>query len=103
MAGVGKLLKQAQKMQKQIEAVQAELAERELEVTSGGGAVTVTVTGQGEFKALKIDPELLKEDAEIVEETLLAAVQEASRKAKEVNEEAMSAVSGGMGGFPGLM
>ncbi|MEM7789995.1 MAG: YbaB/EbfC family nucleoid-associated protein [Verrucomicrobiota bacterium] len=99
MAGVGKLLKQAQKMQKQMQAIQDQLAEQELVVSSGGGAITVTVTGQGEFKGLKIDPEFLKEDAEFVEETLLAAIQEAAQKAKETSEEAMGALSGGMPGF----
>ncbi len=103
MAGVGKLLKQAQKMQKQMQAIQDELAEKELVVSSGGGAVNITITGQGEFRAIKIDPEFLKEDAEFVEETLLGAVQEAAQKAKDVSEEAMGALTGGMGGFPGLM
>jgi DNA-binding YbaB/EbfC family protein len=103
MAGVGKLLKQAQKMQKQMDAIQEKLAETILEVSSGGGAVTIKITGQGEMQSIKIDPEFLKEEPEFVEETLLAAVQEASAKAKETSEEAMSAVSGGMGGFPGLM
>ena len=103
MAGVGKLLKQAQKMQKQMEAVQAELAETILEVSSGGGAINVKVNGQGEFRGFKIDPEFLKEDADFIEETLLSAVQEAAVKAKETSEEAMSSVTGGMGGFPGLM
>ena len=103
MAGVGKLLKQAQKMQKQMQAIQDELAEKELEVSSGGGAVNITITGQGEFRGIKIDPEFLKEDAEFVEETLLGAIQEAAQKAKDVSEEAMGALTGGMGGFPGLM
>lgn len=104
MAGVGKLLKQAQKMQKQMEAIQAELAETMLEVSSGGGAVQVKINAQGEFQSFKLDPEFLKEDPEFVEETLLAAVQEAAAKAKETSEEAMSSVTGGgMGGFPGLM
>lgn len=104
MAGVGKLLKQAQKMQKQMEAVQQELSEKILEVSSGGGAIQIKINGQGEFQAFKIDPEFLKEDAEFVEETLLAAVQEAAAKAKETSEEAMAAVTGGMGGgLGGLM
>jgi DNA-binding protein, YbaB/EbfC family len=102
MAGVGKLLKQAQKMQKQMEAVQAELAEQVLEVSSGGGAIQIKINGQGEFQAFKIDSEFLKEDAEFVEETLLAAVQEAAAKAKETSEEAMNAVTGGMGGPGGM-
>lgn len=103
MAGVGKLLKQAQKMQKQMEAVQEKLAEQEIEVSRGGGAIVLTVSGQGEFKGLKLDPEFLKEDADIVSETLLSAIQDAASEAKEVSEEAMGAVTGGMGGFPGLM
>lgn len=102
MAGVGKLLKQAQKMQKQMEAVQAKLAEQAIEVSSGGGAINITINGQGEFQGIKIDPEFLKEEAEFVEETLLAAVQEAAAKAKETSQEAMGSVTGGMGGFPGF-
>jgi len=103
MAGVGKLLKQAQKMQKQMQAIQEELAEKELEVSSGGGAVQIRITGQGEFKGLKIDPEFLKEDPEFVEETLLGAIREAAGKAKETGEEAMQGMTGGTGGgMPGL-
>ena len=57
MAGVGKLLKQAQKMQRQMEAVQTELSGTILEVSSGGGAINVKINGQGEFQGFKIDPE----------------------------------------------
>ena len=103
MAGVGKLLKQAQKMQRQMEAVQTELSGTILEVSSGGGAINVKINGQGEFQGFKIDPEFLKEDADFIEETLLSAVQEAAAKAKETSEEAMGSVTGGMGGLPGLM
>ena len=102
MAGVGKLLKQAQKMQKQMETVQEQLAAQIIEVSSGGGAVQIQINGQGDFQSFKLDPEFLKEDADFVEETLLAAVQEASAKAKETSEEAMGAVTGGMSGFPGF-
>jgi len=102
MAGVGKLLKQAQKMQKQMEAVQEDLAQQELEVSNGGGAVTVKINGQGEFLSLKLDPEFLKEDPEFVEETILDAVKQASAKAKETSDEAMNSVTGGMGDMSGL-
>jgi len=102
MAGVGKLLKQAQKMQKQMEAIQEQLAGQSIEVSSGGGAIQIKINGQGEFQSFKLDPEFLKEDADFIEETLLAAVQEAAAKAKETSEEAMGSVSGGMGGFPGF-
>ena len=95
-------MKQAQKMQKQMEGIQSQLAEQIIEVSSGGGAINIKINGQGEFQAFKIDPEFLKEDAEFIEETLLGAVQEAAAKAKETSEEAMGAVTGGMGGFPGF-
>ncbi len=101
MAGVGKLMKQAQKMQRQIETLQAELAEKEFEITSGGGAIAVKVNGAGEFRSLKIDEEFLKEDKEMVEQALLTAVQEAAAKAKEYNETEMQKVTGGMN-MPGL-
>ncbi len=103
MAGVGKLLKQAQKMQKQMEAAQADLAETILEISSGGGAIRIKINGQGEFKSFQIDSEFLKEDAEFVEESLLTAVQEATAKAKETSEEAMGGITGGMGGLSGMM
>jgi DNA-binding YbaB/EbfC family protein len=102
MAGVGKLMKQAQKMQKQMEGIQVKLAEQIIEVSSGGGAINIKINGQGEFRDFKVDPEFLKEDAEFIEETLLGAVQEAAAKAKETSEEAMGSVTGGMGGFPGF-
>lgn len=101
MAGVGKLLKQAAKMQKKMEALQEELSQKELEVTSGGGAIKIVITGQSELKSLKLDPDFLKEDTDFVEETLLAALQEANQKAKETYEEAMNEISGGMS-MPGL-
>jgi len=102
MAGVGKLLKQAQKMQKKIEAIEAEMAEKVLEVSSGGGAVKVHVTCAGEVRKIELDPEFLKEDKEFVEETLAGAVQEALTKAKEEKEAAMSDVTSGFQ-MPGFM
>ncbi len=102
MPGVGKLLKQAQKMQKKMEALQEELAEKEIEVTSGGGAIKIVITAQSEFRKLELDPEFLEEDAEFVQETLLSAIQEASQKAKAEYEEKMGSLSDGMS-LPGLM
>ncbi len=95
-------MKQAQKMQKQMEGIQVKLAEQIIEVSSGGGAINIKINGQGEFRDFKVNPEFLKEDAEFIEETLLGAVQEAAAKAKETSEEAMGSVTGGMGGFPGF-
>ncbi len=93
MPGVGKLLKQAQKMQRQMEAMQAALEARELEISSGGGAVQVKINGAGKFTALKLDPEFLKEEPKLVEETVLAAVQEAAQKAKALNDGEMQRIS----------
>jgi len=93
MAGVGKLLKQAQKMQRQIEDMQKTLEARELEFSSGGAAVKVKVSGAGKFLALTLDPEFLKEDAKLVQDTILAAVQEAATKAKELNDSEMQRIS----------
>ena len=93
MAGLGKMLKQAAKMQKQIEVLQQELEKQEIDISSGGGAVKIKVNGQGKFVALELDPEFLKEDAKVVSETVLGAVQEAAAKAKALNESEMQKVT----------
>lgn len=93
MAGVGKLLKQAQKMQRQIEEMQKSLEARELEISSGGGAVKVKISGAGKFLALTLDPEFMKEDTKLVQDTILSAVQEATTKAKELNDSEMQRIS----------
>ena len=82
MPGVGKLLKQAQKMQRQMESLQAQLETKEIEVTAGGGAVALKISTAGKLLALKLDPEFLKEDSKFVEETLLLALQDAVKQAK---------------------
>ena len=101
MVGVGKLLKQAQKMQQKMEEAQALLSEEIIEVSGGGGAVSIKISGQGEFKELKLDPEFLKEDAEFVSEAILQSIVDASEQAKKKNDEAMSGLTGGMK-MPGL-
>jgi len=101
MAGVGKLLKQAQKMQRQIEELQKALEARELDLSSGGGAVQVKISASGKFLSLKLDPEFLKEDPKLVEETILNAVREAAQKAKETNEAEMQRISAGFQ-MPGM-
>ena len=83
MAGVGKLLKQAQKMQKQMEAVQTELSGTILEVSSGGGAINVKINGQGEFQGFKIDPEFLKEDADFIEDDPISRPREATARPRK--------------------
>ncbi len=101
MPGVGKLLKQAQKMQKAMEGVQAELENQTVEVSSGGGAVKITANGHGAIKSIKLDPEFLKEDASVVESAILEAINEAAAKAKALGEEQMGKVTGGFS-IPGL-
>ena len=80
-----------------MEVIKTNLAEQVIAVSSGGGAITVNINGMGEFQSFKLDPEFLKEDKEFVEETLLAAVQEATQKAKETSETAMKELTGGLG------
>lgn len=101
MAGVGKLLKQAQKMQRGIAEAQQQLTETHLEISHGGGAIKITVNGHGSVLALTIDSEFLKEDKSVIESSLVAALQEAAAKAREVNESAMSKATAGFS-LPGL-
>jgi len=93
MAGVGKLLKQAQKMQKSIESLQGQMEAKVIDITSGGGAVKVKINGAGKFLALELDPEFLKEDSKLVSETLLTAIQDAAKQAKEFNDAEMQKVT----------
>ena len=96
------MLKQAQKMQENIEKKKAELEEKEYVVTSGGGMVEVTVTGKHEVKAVGINPEVVAEDdIEMLEDMLVAALNEAMRQVDEESERELSAVTGGMN-IPGL-
>jgi len=101
MVGVGKLLKQAQKMQKKMEEAQESLAQEVFEVSGGGGAVTVKINGQGEFQNLILDPEFLKEDPDFVSEAILQAIRDASEEAKKRSESAMGDLTGGLQ-MPGL-
>ncbi len=95
MAGVGKLLKQAQRMQRGISEAQQRLNDERVEVSHGGGAVRVTVNGHGQVVSLSLLPDFLKEDAGVVESTLLAALQEASAKARTLHEETMAKATEG--------
>ncbi len=88
-------------MQQKMEEAQALLSEEIIEVSGGGGAVSIKISGQGEFKDLKLDPEFLKEDAEFVSEAILQAIVDATEQAKKKNDEAMSGLTGGMQ-MPGL-
>jgi DNA-binding YbaB/EbfC family protein len=102
MAGVGKLLKQAQKMQRSIESLQGQLEAKEIEVTSGGGAVKIKINGAGKFLSLNLDPEFLKEDGKLVADTLLVAIQDAAKQAKDFNDAEMQKVTSAFQ-LPGMM
>ena len=94
------LMKQAQKMQQQIADAQAQLAEAELTGTAGGGLVTVTVSGAGDVKSIKIDPKAVDpDDVETLEDLVVAAIHNAADAAKQLTEEKMGPVAGGMGGL----
>ena len=101
MAGLGKVLKEAQKMQKKMASIQEELAKTIIEVSAGGGAVKISVSGQQEVVALKLDPEFLKEDAAVVQDTILSAIKEALTKAKALNDAEMQKAAGGFS-LPGM-
>ena len=94
------LMRQAQKMQQQMEKLQEDLDGRTYEATSGGGMVRAVVNGKRELTALEIKPEAVDpDDIEMLQDLVLAAVNEALRAGEETREKEMSRVSGGMGGL----
>ena len=102
MKNLGSIMKQAQKMQAQIAKVQEELALRTVEATAGGGMVTVVANGKQEVISVKIEPEVVDpQDVEMLQDLVIAAVNEALRKSQEMVAEEMRKVTGGLQ-IPGL-
>ena len=100
---MGNMMKQAQKMQKRMMEIQEELANRTVEATVGGGMVTVIANGQQDVMSISIDPEVVDpDDIEMLQDLILAAVNEAHRKAQELMTDEMNALTGGIK-IPGLM
>lgn len=98
------IMKQAQKMQKQMLETQETLNQKTLEMTSGGGAVKIVISGKKEILSIKIDPEVVdSDDVEMLEDLILSAVNEAIRQADEMYTTEMSKVTGGLGGLGGGM
>ncbi|WP_260729934.1 YbaB/EbfC family nucleoid-associated protein [Dactylosporangium roseum] len=96
------MMKQAQKMQQQMAAAQAELAEAELTGTAGGGLVTAVVRGTGEVVSIKIDPKAVDpDDIETLEDLIVAALHNAAQAAKDLTEEKMGPLTAGLGGLGG--
>lgn len=94
------LMKQAQRMQRQMEESQKELETKEFTSKAGGGAVSVTVSGSKEVKEVKIDKEVVDpDDVEMLEDLIVAAVNEAMKQVDEANQATMSKMTGGLGGF----
>ena len=103
MASLNKLMKQAMRAQQQAGQVQAEMAERTVEATSGGGAVKVVARCDGSVQSIKVDPEALSpDDAEILEDMLLSAVNSAISQGQEIQKSEMAKITSGMG-LPGGM
>lgn len=97
------MIRQAQKMQQDMMKAQEEIANRETTVTAGGGMITVTVQGTNVLKAIEIKPEIVDpEDIEMLQDTVLAAVNEALRTASEESENEMKKITGGAN-LPGML
>ena len=100
---IGNIMKQAKKIQEKIATMQAELESKTIEATAGGGMVTVVVNGKFEILSLKIDKEVVNpEDVDMLQDLIIAAVNEGVRKAQEMASAEMSKITGGFN-IPGLM
>jgi len=100
--GFGNMMKEAQKLQQQMAAMQEEVGKREVEATAGGGMVTVRANGKQELLSIKLDPEVInKDDAQMLEDLVLAACNEALRKSRELVQQELGKLTGGLK-IPGL-
>ena len=100
--GFGNMMKEAQKLQQQMLALQEEVGKKKVEATAGGGMVTVEAHGKQEIVSIKIDPEVVsKDDVQMLEDLVLAATNEALRKSRELVQQEMGKITGGLK-IPGL-
>lgn len=100
--GLGNMMKQVQQMQAKMEQMQAELEKTEIEATAGGGMVKVVANGKNDIISVTIDPEVVdKEDIEMLQDLIVAAVNQAHQKVQELQAEQMSGLTGGLK-IPGL-
>ena len=100
--GMGNLLKQAQEMQSRMAKIQEELAQKSVDGSAGGGMVRVTVNGQLALTAIKIDPTVINsEEKEMLEDLIMAAINDGMRKARDMASSEMSKITGGLK-IPGL-
>lgn len=104
MKNLGNLMKQAQRMKAEMEKIQAEAAAKRVEGTAGGGMVAVVCNGQGEVVEVRIDPEVAGADElEMLQDLVVAAANDALRKARELMSQEMGRLTGGLGLPPGLV
>ena len=102
MKGFGNMMKEAQRLQQQMAALQEEVGRRKVEATAGGGMVTVEANGKQELLSIKIDPEVInRDDAQMLEDLVLAACNEALRKSRELVQQELGKLTGGLK-IPGL-
>jgi DNA-binding YbaB/EbfC family protein len=101
LGDLGNIMKQAQQLQERLSQVQDAVARRTVEASAGGGMVKVVVNGKHEVLALTLDPAVLKEDVELVQDLVIAAVNEGIRKAQQMVAEEMTKATGGLK-IPGL-
>jgi nucleoid-associated protein EbfC len=100
--GFGNMMKEPQKLQAQMAALQEEIGKRKVDATAGGGMVTVEANGKQELLSIKIDPEVInKDDAQMLEDLVLAACNEALRKSRELVQQELGKLTGGLK-IPGL-
>ncbi len=103
MVNFGNMMKQAQQLQKKMAEAQEKLNEIEVEGTSGGGLVKVVTTAKGSYKRISIDDSLLKsEEKEILEDLIIAAINDAKQKSEQVAQEEMKSITGGLPLPPGM-
>ena len=100
--GMGDLMKQAQKMQEQMQKAQEELAHLEVTGESGAGMVKITMNGRYDVKRVFLEPDLLKEEKEVVEDLIAAAINGATKKIEENNKNQMSGLTAGLNLPPGF-
>ena len=102
MKGFGNIMKEAQKLQQQMEALQAEVCKKRVDATSGGGMVTVEANGKQEILSIKIDREVINpDDAQMLEDLVLAACNEALRKSRDMVQAEMGKLTAGLK-IPGM-
>ncbi len=99
--GVGNMIKKAKEMQENMKKMQEELAQKTVTGQAGAGAVTITMNGLSECQKVELNPEILKEDREMIEALLASAINDANKRVQEISKQSMDSITGGVN-IPGL-